>query len=99
MENFPLFFNFDGVPKELRCGLIGNYGSVYQYLQERSLHEYQLDVLHDFIKEYKETPSFAFLHLGEYTHNDQNLARLYDDQLYYSLGNMITLILFFFIEL
>ena len=74
--------------RELRCGLIGSFGQVYQYLQEKSLHEYQLDVLHDFIKEYNDTPTFAFLHLAEYTHNDQNLARLYDDHLASILGNI-----------
>ena len=71
---------------DLRCGLVEGYGRVYQYLQERSLHEYQLDVLHDFIEEYKNTPTFAFLHLAEYTHNDQNLARLYDEYLSFKLG-------------
>ena len=75
-----------GDARELRCGLIGGWGQVYQYVQEKSLHEYQLDALHDFIKEYKETPTFAFLHLAEYTHNDQNLARLYDEHLSSILG-------------
>ena len=71
---------------DLRCGLIGGWGGVYQYLQEKNLHEYQLDVLHDFIEEYKTIPTFAFLHLAEYTHNDQNLARLYDESLSSMLG-------------
>ena len=75
--------------KDLRCGQIGWYGNVFQYLQERSLHEYQFDVLQDFIEKYKTTPTFAFLHLAEYTHNDQNLARLYDENLSAKLGRKI----------
>ena len=54
---------------------------MFQYLQEKKLHKYQFDVLQDFLEKYKTTPTFAFLHLQEYTHNDQNLARLYDDDL------------------
>ena len=75
--------------EDLRCGLIGSYGSVFQYLQERNLHEYQLDALYDFVEEYKAAPTFAFLHLAEYTHNDQNLARLYDEYLAVKLGRKI----------
>ena len=75
--------------KDLRCGQIGWYGNVFQYLQERSLHEYQFDALQDFIEEYKTAPTFAFLHLAEYTHNDQNLARLYDENLSAKLGRKI----------
>ena len=71
---------------DLRCGLIGGWGNVYQYLQERYLHEYQLDVLKDFIENYRDRPTFAFLHLAEYTHNDQNLARIYDEYLSSTLG-------------
>ena len=73
---------------ELRCGQIGTWGNVFQYLQEKSLHEYQFDALHDFIEKYKTTPTFAFLHLHEYTHNDQNLARLIDEHLSSILGNI-----------
>ena len=72
--------------KDLRCGQIGTWGNVFQYLQEKSLHEYQFDALHDFIEQYKTAPTFAFLHLAEYTHNDQNLARLYDENLSAKLG-------------
>ena len=80
------FFQAISEAKDLRCGLIGGWGDVYQYLQEKSLHEYQLDVLQDFIEQYKRIPTFAFLHLAEYTHNDQNLARLYDESLSAMLG-------------
>ena len=80
------FFQAISEAKDLRCGLIGGWGDVYQYLQEKSLHEYQLDVLQDFIEQYKRIPTFAFLHLAEYTHNDQNLARLYDESLSSMLG-------------
>ena len=72
--------------KDLRCGLVGGWGEVYQYLQERYLHEYQLDALKDFTEEYRDRPTFAFLHLHEYTHNDQNLARIYDEYLSSTLG-------------
>ena len=74
---------------DLRCGKIGWYGNVFQYLQEKSLHEYQFDALHDFLEEYKAAPTFSFLHLAEYTHNDQNLARLYDEYLSFKLGRKI----------
>ena len=72
--------------KHLRCGLVGGWGDVYQYLQEKYLHEYQLDVLQDFLEKYRALPTFSFLHLGEYTHNDQNLARLYDEYMSATLG-------------
>ena len=74
---------------DLRCGKIGWYGNAFQYLQEKSLHEYQFAALHDFLEEYKAAPTFAFLHLAEYTHNDQNLARLYDENLSFKLGRKI----------
>ena len=72
--------------KGLRCGQIGTWGNVFQYLQEKNLHEYQFGVLHDFLEEYKTAPTFAFLFLAVYTHNDQNLARLYDESLSSMLG-------------
>ena len=53
----------------------------FQYLQEKALHKYQFGLLQDYIEKYKMDPTFASLWLQAYTHNDQNLARLYDDDL------------------
>ena len=78
--DFLPFFQAINQARDMRCGLIGGWG-YFQYLQEKTLHKYQFDVIQDFLEKYKATPTFAFLHLQEYTHNDQNLARLYDDDL------------------
>ena len=83
------FFQAINAANHLRCGQIGTWGNVFQYLQEKKLHKYQFDVLHDFLEKYKTDPTFAFLHLQEYTHNDQNLARLYDDDLSSLLGKIL----------
>ena len=83
------FFQAINAANHLRCGQIGSWGNVFQYLQEKKLHKYQFDILHDFLEKYRTTPTFAFLHLQEYTHNDQNLARLYDDDLSSLLGRIL----------
>ena len=71
--------------RDMRCGAVGGR-DFFQYLQEKKLHKYQFVVFHDFLEKYKSDPTFAFIHLQEYTHNDQNLARLYDDDLSSLLG-------------
>ena len=88
------FFQAVNSANHLRCGQIGTWGNVFQYLGEKKLHKYQFDVLHDFLEKYKTDPTFAFLHLQEYTHNDQNLARLYDDDLSSMLGKILIFKLF-----
>ena len=85
------FFQAINSANHLRCGQIGTWGNVFQYLQEKKLHKYEFDVLQDFLEKYKTAPTFAFLHLQEYTHNDQNLARLYDDDLSFLLGTILIL--------
>ena len=82
------FFQAINQALDMRCGLVGGWG-YFQYLQGKKLHKYQFDVIHDFLEKYKSDPTFAFLHLQEYTHNDQNLARLYDDDLSFILGRIL----------
>ena len=84
------FFQAIERARDMRCGLVGGWG-YHQYLQERKLHKYQFEVLQDFLENYKTDPTFAFLHLQEYTHNDQNLGRLYDDDLSAMLGKYFKL--------
>ena len=84
---FPFFQAIDQA-RDMRCGAVGGR-DYFQYLQEKKLHKYQFDVLYDFLEKYKTAPTFAFLHLQEYTHNDQNLARLYDDDLSSLLGTIL----------
>ena len=48
-------------------------------------HKYQIPAIHDFIETYKDTPTFTFIHLAEYLHNDLNMAKHYD----HDLANML----------
>ena len=64
----------------LRNSLIGA-SDCYACLQEKMQHKHQLPVIQDFIDMYKNTPSFAYVHLNEYSHNDLNMAKHYDDDL------------------
>ena len=69
----------------LRNRLVGK-ADCYACLQEQPVHVPELRVVEDFISMYSAVPSFAHIHLAEYTHNDQNLARLYDERLSSMLG-------------
>ena len=74
------FFQAINQERDMRCGAVGGR-DFFQYLQEKALHKYQFGVLQDFLEKYKMDPTFAFLWLQAYTHNDQNLVKLYDDDL------------------
>ena len=82
------FFQAINQERDMRCGAVGGR-DFFQYLQEKALHKYQFGVLQDFLEKYKMDPTFAFLWLQAYTHNDQNLARLYDDDLSSMLGKIL----------
>ena len=46
--------------------------------QELPAHSHQFRILRDLLL-YQEGPTFAYLHLSEYTHNDLNMAKNYDE--------------------
>ena len=63
-------------------------GGCFACLQEQMLHKYQLPAIHDFIDMYKHTPTFTFIHLVEYLHNDLNMAKHYDRDLAHMIKSL-----------
>ena len=61
----------------------------YACLQEQMLHKHQFRIIHDFISMYSEDPSFMFMHFCEYSHNDLNMAKHYDQDLKHLMEQMI----------
>lgn len=68
----------------LRNRLVGET-DCFACIQEKMQHKYQLPAIRDFIETYKNNPTFSFIHLVEYLHNDLNMAKHYDKD----LANMI----------
>ena len=64
----------------LRNRLIGS-SDCYACLQEQMQHKYQIPAIRDFLETYKDSPTFSFIHLAEYLHNDLNMAKHYDQDL------------------
>ena len=64
----------------LRNRLVGK-ADCYACLQEQPVHVPELRVVEDFISMYSAVPTFAHVHLNEYTHNDLNMGKLYDPDL------------------
>ena len=69
--------------------LVGGYDA-YACLQEQLLHKHEFRIIQDFIEMYSGTPNFLFCHLNDYTHNDLNMAKLYDDDLRHMLETIIS---------
>ena len=57
----------------LRNRLVGK-ADCYACLQEQLVHVPELRVVEDFISMYSTVPTFAHIHLNEYTHNDLNMG-------------------------
>lgn len=53
-------------------------GPVYACQQELPVHTHQFRILRDLLL-HQEGPTFSFLHLSEYTHDDLNMAGYYDE--------------------
>ena len=64
----------------MRNRLVGK-ADCYACLQEQLVHVPELRVVEDFISMYSAVPTFAHIHLNEYTHNDLNMGKLYDTDL------------------
>ena len=75
------------IREKLQNRLIGKFGA-YACLQEDLLHKQELHVIQEFLEMYKATPSLLFLHLSEYSHNDVNMAKLYDQDFLNMMKNL-----------
>lgn len=60
----------------------------YRCLQEKPLHKDQFSFMINFLETYKDQPSFAVIHLCEYSHDDQNLTPHYDSDLALMLASL-----------
>ena len=63
----------------LRNRLVGKADN-YACQQEMPAHTHQFRILRDLLLD-QEGPTFAYVHLNEYTHNDLTMARHYDEPL------------------
>ena len=68
--------------------IVGTYDS-YACLQEQLVHKHEFRIIQDFIEMYSNAPNFLVTHLNEYTHNDLNMAKLYDQDMRDMLENII----------
>ena len=53
----------------------------YACTQDELLHVQELQVIGDFLSSYSGVPNIMFVHLAQYSHNDINMAKLYDEDL------------------
>ena len=53
----------------------------YACLQDEIIHFQEFQVIEDYLNTYKDVPNLMYVHLGQYSHNDVNMAKLYDDEL------------------
>ena len=51
----------------------------YACLQDEIIHFQEFQVIEDYLNTYKDVPNLMYVHLGQYSHNDVNMAKLYDD--------------------
>ena len=68
-----------GLKGSLRNRLVGKADN-YACQQEVPSHTHQFRILRDLLL-HQEGPTFAYVHLNEYTHNDLTMARHYDEPL------------------
>ena len=68
-----------GLGGNLRNRLVGKADN-YACQQEMPAHTHQFRILRDLLLD-QEGPTFAYVHLNEYTHNDLTMARHYDEPL------------------
>ena len=72
----------------MRNRLVGK-ADCYACLQEQLVHVPELRVVEDFISMYSAVPTFAHIHLNEYTHNDLNMGKLYDTDLSQMMARLV----------
>ena len=60
---------------------VGRWSDCQACLQEKLIHHHELPAIEDFLTMYSANPSFAHIHLAQYTHNDLNMGKLYDPDL------------------
>ncbi len=53
----------------------------YACLQDELIHVQEFQVIGDFLDAYSDVPNMMFVHLAQYSHNDVNMAKLYDNDL------------------
>ena len=69
--------------------LVGKEGC-YASLQEQLVHVSELRLIQDFLSMYRATPTMMYAHLSEYSHNDVNMAKLYDKDLKNMMQTLVT---------
>ena len=72
----------------MRNRLVGK-ADCFACLQEQLVHVPELRVVEDFISMYSAVPTFAHIHLNEYTHNDLNMGKLYDKDLRQMMARLV----------
>ena len=60
--------------------LLGKW-DCYACVQDEFLHVQEFQVIGDFLKTYSDVPNMMFVHLAQYSHNDVNMAKFYDNDL------------------
>ena len=60
--------------------LVGTW-DCYACVQDELLHVQEFGVISDFMETYSDVPNIMFVHLAQYSHNDVNMAKLYDHDL------------------
>ena len=60
---------------------VGRTADCQACLQEKLIHHHELSAIEDFLTVYSANPTFAHIHLAQYTHNDLNMGKLYDSDL------------------
>ena len=73
----------------MRNRLVGK-AECFACLQEQLVHVPELRVVEDFISMYSAVPTFAHVHLNEYTHNDLNMGKLYDADLSQMMKRLVS---------
>ena len=56
-------------------------GGSFACVQDEFLHVQEFQVIGDFLDTYSDVPNMMFVHLSQYSHNDVNMAKLYDNDL------------------
>ena len=61
----------------------------YACLQDELIHVQEFQVIEDFLNTYADVPNMMHVHLGQYSHNDVNMAKLYDNELQSLIQSLI----------
>merc|ERR1719402_770226 len=69
---------------------IGEHSGGFGCLHNQLMHKHQFRLMEDFMETYKNDDYFAHIHLGSYLHNNLNMAKLYDEDLFLLLKSAIS---------